>query len=57
MDMRLGKREAERMPGTIGEVGAVGAVGARWMGFVSSVRWQNASTWCWVKVWVWVRVR
>ena len=49
MAMRLGKREAERIPGTM-------ASGPLWIGLGSSVSWQNASTCCRVKTCVVVRV-
>ena len=47
--MRLGKRDADRIPGTM-------ALAPLWMGFVSLVSWQKASTWGWVKTWVVARV-
>jgi hypothetical protein len=48
-EMRLGKREAERIPGTT-------ALEPLWMGFVSAVSWQKASTWARVKTCLVARV-
>ncbi len=48
-EMRLGKRDADRIPGTM-------ALAPLWMGFVSLVSWQNASTWGWVKTCVAARL-